>query len=188
MCSVFHSNAEASEPVIASDGEYLLRTNVMKSLCGVSAAVVLAILLGACGEEQPPSNEARAVDHEQLTISLVEIAPGPAEPVHEKSEIGRAYADDPDQIAVGRQIYVAFNCVGCHFNGGGGMGPPLMDDQWIYGGSVENIAASILQGRPNGMPSFRAIVAGDTVWQLAAYVRSLSAKADSQSQDAAPDP
>src|SRR5680860_1483994 len=85
-------------------------------------------------------------------------------------------------------VYMAFNCVGCHFNGGGGMGPPLMDDQWIYGGSVENIAASILQGRPNGMPSFRAIVAGNQVWQLAAYVKSLSAEADAADQEGSPEP
>jgi cytochrome c oxidase cbb3-type subunit 3 len=62
-----------------------------------------------------------------------------------------------------------------------------MDDQWIYGGSVENIAASILQGRPNGMPSFRAIVAGNQVWQLAAYVKSLSAEADAADQEESPE-
>jgi len=155
----------------------------------VPAATLLSLLV-ACGDPAPNQGQAppqAGKGPEQLTISLVEIAPGPAEPVHEKSEIGRAYADDPEQIALGRQMYVAFNCVGCHFNGGGGMGPPLMDDQWIYGGSVENIAASIIQGRPNGMPSFRAIVIGNSVWPLAAYVHSLSAKPESKSQAAAPE-
>ena len=64
--------------------------------------------------------------------------------------------NDPEQIAAGKQLFSAMNCVGCHFNGGGGMGPPLMDNIWIYGNSIENIAATIREGRPNGMPSFRA--------------------------------
>ena len=62
-----------------------------------------------------------------------------------------------------------------------------MDDHWIYGSSMENIASSIIEGRPNGMPTFRKMVAGDQVWQLAAYVRSLSqlaARDTAGSQDA----
>jgi mono/diheme cytochrome c family protein len=27
-----------------------------------------------------------------------------------------------------------------------------MDDKWLYGSEPENIVASILEGRPNGMP------------------------------------
>ncbi len=54
------------------------------------------------------------------------------------------------------------------------MGLPLMDEVWIYGGSIENIAASIREGRPNGMPSFRGFLPEEQIWQLAAYVRSIS--------------
>jgi cytochrome c oxidase cbb3-type subunit 3 len=66
------------------------------------------------------------------------------------------------------------NCVGCHSHGGGGMGPPLMDDEWRYGGRIDQIAASIAEGRPNGMPAWREKLTSDQIWQLAAYVRSLS--------------
>lgn len=62
----------------------------------------------------------------------------------------------------------------CHFHGGGGIGPPLMDDLWIYGSEPENIFATIVQSRPNGMPSFGGKIPEFQVWQLAAYVRSLS--------------
>ena len=48
-----------------------------------------------------------------------------------------------------------------------------MDDTWIYGGELENIAATIVEGRPNGMPSFRSKIPDQQVWQLAAYVRSM---------------
>jgi Cytochrome C oxidase, cbb3-type, subunit III len=68
----------------------------------------------------------------------------------------------------------AMNCTGCHANGGGGFGPALMGKTWIYGGSVENIASTIVEGRPNGMPSFRSLLPMEQVWELAAYVESLS--------------
>ena len=66
------------------------------------------------------------------------------------------------------------NCVGCHSHGGGGMGPPLMDDEWRYGGRIDQIVASIAEGRPNGMPAWRTKLTDDQIWKLAAYVRSLS--------------
>ena len=66
------------------------------------------------------------------------------------------------------------NCSGCHSNGGGGMGPSLMDNQWIYGGRLEQIHQTIADGRPNGMPSWGARLSDEVIWRLAAYVRSMS--------------
>ena len=66
------------------------------------------------------------------------------------------------------------NCVGCHSHGGGGMGPALMDDEWRYGSRIDQIASSIAEGRPNGMPSWRAKLTDEQIWQLATYVRSLA--------------
>jgi cytochrome c oxidase cbb3-type subunit 3 len=54
------------------------------------------------------------------------------------------------------------------------MGPPLMDDKWIYGSSPENIYTTIVQGRPNGMPSFAGKIPTSQVWEIVSYVRSLS--------------
>jgi cytochrome c oxidase cbb3-type subunit 3 len=56
------------------------------------------------------------------------------------------------------------------------MGPALSDDRWRYGGSMQQIVATIMNGRPNGMPSFRNRITPDQAWQLASYVRSLSAQ------------
>lgn len=53
------------------------------------------------------------------------------------------------------------------------MGPPLNDPDWIYGSDPENIFATIVEGRPNGMPSFRGRIGNAQVWQLVAYVRTL---------------
>ena len=54
----------------------------------------------------------------------------------------------PSRIAQGQQLYTWMNCGGCHSHGGGGMGPALMDDEWRYGGAMDEIAATIADGRP----------------------------------------
>ncbi|XSG82022.1 MAG: c-type cytochrome [Methyloligella sp. ZOD6] len=122
-------------------------------------------------ENPPPLDQ---TESENVEISLVPIAPGGQKPVDQQSAAAKAAKGNPEAIDIGRQLFASFNCNGCHFKGGGGMGPPLMDDKWIYGGSMENIASSIREGRPHGMPAFRAMVQGDTVYKLAAYVKSLS--------------
>jgi cytochrome c oxidase cbb3-type subunit 3 len=49
-----------------------------------------------------------------------------------------------------------------------------MDNFWIYGSEPQNIFATVMQGRPNGMPSFRNLIPEYQAWEIAAYVRSLS--------------
>jgi len=71
-------------------------------------------------------------------------------------------------------LWTWYKCNGCHANGGGASGPALMDDVWIYGGDAMSIYRTISEGRPNGMPAFRGRIPEDQIWQLTAYVRSLS--------------
>lgn|GEM_PF-658114 len=137
-------------------------------LCGMFLFVSLCFC--SCKREErkftaPPST------FKSYQVVMSDIHPGSAglpQPVQNQSDY-RAY--DTSQ---GKQLFTQYNCVGCHFNGGGGIGPPLMDEQWIYGDSPENIYATIVEGRPNGMPSFREKIPDSQVWQLAAYVRSMS--------------
>ena len=86
------------------------------------------------------------------------------------------YENNSYQQSQGQLLFQKMNCAGCHTHGGGGMGPALSDDEWRYGGSMEQIVASIDQGRPNGMPSWRGKLTEQQMWQLASYVRSLSAQ------------
>jgi cytochrome c oxidase cbb3-type subunit III len=74
----------------------------------------------------------------------------------------------------GRRLYGWYNCAGCHFNGGGGIGPPLMDDDWIYGSEPQNIADTIINGRPQGMPAYGGRIPAAHLAPIVAYVRSLS--------------
>jgi cytochrome c oxidase cbb3-type subunit 3 len=84
------------------------------------------------------------------------------------------YEKNAYALATGKRLWSWYNCNGCHANGGGWSGPPLMDDVWIYGGDAMTIYRTISEGRPNGMPAFRGRIPEDQIWQLVAYVRSMS--------------
>lgn len=104
-------------------------------------------------------------------VRETELQPGPpvrAAPVHDP------YEDNAYAVSQGKTLYNQFNCSGCHFQGGGGIGPPLMDADWIYGSRPENIFETVVEGRPNGMPAFGQKIVNDQVWKIVAYVRSMS--------------
>ena len=130
------------------------------------------LLLSACDRENRRFREAASAVPVGTAVQVSDLQPGAPTVDYRLSSFAEnnAYA-----IAEGKKLYMFFNCVGCHAHGGGGMGPPLMDDEWIYGSEPENIYATIVEGRPNGMPSFRGRIPADRLWWLVAYVRSMSA-------------
>lgn len=136
----------------------------------------LAIYLGLSLVAAGCKREARAfhVDPPAATAirsaRLSELQPGQQQT---NAPVKNDYEDNAAALSEGKQLFSFYNCSGCHANGGGGMGPPLMDDKWIYGSNPENVAATIVEGRPNGMPSFGGKIPEYQVWKLAAYVRSL---------------
>jgi cytochrome c oxidase cbb3-type subunit 3 len=108
---------------------------------------------------------------------VTQLQPGP--PVHtvgvpRPSSERSPYEENAYGVAQGKTLFNQFNCAGCHAQGGGGMGPPLMDAKWIYGSDPDEIFATIVQGRPNGMPAFGNKIVPDQVWQIVSYVRSMS--------------
>ena len=84
------------------------------------------------------------------------------------------YQENAYQLNQGQSLYENFNCNTCHAHGGGDIGPPLNDSKWIYGYEPQQIFASIVDGRPKGMPAFGPRLNENQVWELVAYVRSLS--------------
>jgi cytochrome c oxidase cbb3-type subunit III len=90
-----------------------------------------------------------------------------------RPRIANPYADAADE---GERFYIAFNCAGCHgARGGGGIGPPLARESFIYGNDPQNIFQTIVQGRPYGMPAYGGKAPDEVIWKIAAYVRHLSA-------------
>jgi cytochrome c oxidase cbb3-type subunit 3 len=132
-----------------------------------------AITLAACDREERHSRAKPLGETVPAGESPDTIWPGGTSPPPLDAR-AKLYDNNAPAIAQGQQLYTQMNCVGCHFHGGGGMGPPLMDDQWRYGGRIDQIAASIAEGRPNGMPAWRDKLTSDQIWKIAAYVRTLS--------------
>jgi cytochrome c oxidase cbb3-type subunit III len=118
-------------------------------------ASLTVLLLTACEREDREYRASPVTAESEEKIALSPLSPGPSPPVERRSGMGQDYEENAFHVAQGKKLYVWFNCNGCHANGGGGSGPPLMDDRWSYGGQIENIAQTIREGRPNGMPSFR---------------------------------
>jgi cytochrome c oxidase cbb3-type subunit III len=146
----------------------------MSSRCPeIAAALALLTLavLSGCHREERRFSEQLPGSSPLESIVQSDIRPGGTPPPHQPEFI---YQSNAYAISQGKQLYEWFNCTGCHAMGGGAIGPALMDDQWIYGDSPQNIYATIVQGRPNGMPSFGGKIPAQQVWQLVAYVRSLA--------------
>ena len=133
-------------------------------------SIAFALLLGGCEREQRRFSEpaATAVPADSVRLSQIQ-AGGASSPPQTRN----AYEENAYAVSQGKRLFSWFNCVGCHSHGGGGSGPALMDDTWIYGHEPANIFATIVQGRPNGMPSFAGKIPEAQVWQLVAYVRSM---------------
>jgi cytochrome c oxidase cbb3-type subunit 3 len=132
---------------------------------------LLGLTFASCEREERRFQELAPSSSPAQGIQLSELQPGeplPRPPTKSQYE-KNAYA-----INEGKRLYQWFNCSGCHSQGGGGMGPALMDSKWRYGSEPENIYATIVEGRPNGMPSFRGKIPEQQVWQIVAYVRSIS--------------
>jgi len=131
-----------------------------------------ALGLSQCQRETRTLRQPPPVDTILNTIQISGINPGD-NPVSLPAAAD-LYQESAYAVAEGQKLYEQYNCVGCHAHGGGGMGPALLDNNWIYGSEPPNIFATIMQGRPNGMPSFRNRIPEYQTWELAAYVRSLS--------------
>lgn len=143
-------------------------------------ALTLVPVMAGCERETRRYQELPAAASRPGAIRVSDLQPGlplPSQPTLSP------YQENAYGIAEGKRLYSAFNCNGCHAMGGGGIGPALMDSMWIYGSEPDQIYSTIAQGRPNGMPAFGGRVPSQQIWQLVAYVQSLSMQVP---RDAAP--
>jgi len=132
--------------------------------------LTLSAAFGGCEREARRFNEPAATAAPPQPAPSAELhAGGASQPLPTQNR----YEENAFAISQGKRLFSWFNCVGCHANGGGGSGPALMDDKWIYGHEPANIFETIVRGRPNGMPAFGGKIPEAQVWQLVAYVRSI---------------
>ena len=142
--------------------------------CLFVAPVVLAII-GCTGPKSPSAATAKgtpaavpppAIRYDQH-IAVEGIQPAGA-------ELTNPFAGDATSADVGRKLFTAMNCDGCHGGGAtGSIAPSLSDGRWRYGGSNGALYFSIYYGRPQGMPAFGGVLQEPIIWKLVTYIRSL---------------
>ena len=143
--------------------------------------LIAAILLAGCGEDNvdvrtvPMSQDQAVLPYVQQGVDAPTLAgdtaafsptqslsgwPGtvylePGPPVQRPAGPPNPFEGNDRAESEGQRLFNWYNCGGCHGpNGGGGMGPNLRDDQWIYGSKPIDIYRVIAEGRPEGMPTF----------------------------------
>lgn len=111
----------------------------------------------------------------------------PGGPIPTRAEVTNPYNGSGYDISEGQRLFNWYNCSGCHANGGGGIGPPLIKKEWTYGGEPANIFDTIVKGRPNGMPSWGGRIPEYQIWQIVAYVRSMNGEQPTSATPTRPD-
>ena len=137
----------------------------------IAIVAACALALAACKREKREFRPTPPVAAAETNVRETTLQPGPQVPVPEAKN---DYEENAYAMSEGKRLFQNYNCSGCHFQGGGGIGPALMDDKWIYGSQPQNIYETIVEGRPNGMPAFAGKIPDDQIWQIVAYVRSMS--------------
>jgi cytochrome c oxidase cbb3-type subunit III len=147
-------------------------------------ALALLLTLAGCHKANQDAISAAAPGETTGVIDTA-LTPGVGRSLTTLDPRAAKYYDNADAVNTGKRLFAQYNCAGCHSNGGGGMGPSLMDDEWIYGGRLEQIHQTLVEGRPNGMPAWGQKVPDEQLCQIAAYVRSMSLPATLAAQNGA---
>ena len=150
------------------------RTLLAKLLVG-GVSIGALVMLGAAADVTPDSNSDNTVAPTAanlLDVPVTHIVPGN---IQVKPNIKNPVAGDSDAANRGMKYFANFNCSGCHAaNGAGGMGPALSNHSFKFGSDPANIYLTIAQGRPTGMPAWGTLLPSTVIWDLVAYIKSIS--------------
>ncbi len=137
--------------------------------------ILLAIfILAAVSSISCRTQPAEAADTGSSPAVNIPVGPIPG-PGPQPPAIANPYEGNAVAMTEGRQLFLNYNCYGCHGgHAGGGMGPSLRDETWIYGSSPAHVFDSIAQGRGQGMPAWGTKIPQDQIWKLVAYIRTLN--------------
>ena len=138
-----------------------------------SGPILILAFAAACSRGDAKETEAKtayaAFPQEQFAPPAIQgpvIAGGNPPPT---LSLRNPYKGDAAVAEEGGTLYVLYNCDGCHIVG---VGPNITDGRWRYGGSDGAIFESIYGGRPDGMPAYGAVLAGDAIWKIVTYLQS----------------
>jgi mono/diheme cytochrome c family protein len=124
----------------------------------------------------------------------------------EKGQLKSPYQDFAKVADEGHQKFMSAGCNGCHGGtGGGGMGPPLTNEIWVYGKDDDTLFRLIALGsdglKKQGysrkgsesvvgpMPTMGSVAkSDDDVWKIIAWIRSINPSSASPSGSATTPP
>ncbi len=128
-------------------------------------AAVLFIWLAGC-KDSPKQAEGAKSD------------PAATGAVADRSLPGNPFAKSAMAVVEGKKLYLKNGCSGCHgVGGGGGMGKPLIDDEWKFG-SEDQTLFKLIRGEIPQQTMPNAIgknLTDDEIWKVLTYVRSIYA-------------
>jgi cytochrome c oxidase cbb3-type subunit III len=126
-----------------------------------------ALITASCGGLSKSATQ----NAQAPTLTNVGPIPGDETPTNIRTN---PYVNDAVALQDGHRLFNWYNCSGCHGgHAGGGMGPSLRDEVWIYGNRDDQIFDTIVQGRSKGMPAWGTKIPEDQVWQLVTYIKSM---------------
>ena len=153
-----------------------MRTRWIVLLPNIVASAGLS-LLSACHSAQGGSTAMETPQPKPSEYAIAQVPLGDLAGVAHAtlgSTIKNPYANDPQAVQQGKELFLKMNCAGCHGYGAkGAMGPNLTDQYWRYGGVPVDIYKSIAEGRPQGMPAWNQALPPGEIWKIVAYIQSL---------------
>ena len=123
------------------------------------------LLLAGC-------QDASSKDEGTKVPAAAKLAPG------EIPASGNPFAKSAAAVLEGRKLYFSYGYVACHDMGGdGGMGKPLIDDEWKFGSDDKTLFKLVRDEIPQQtMPNvIGKSMTDEEVWKVLLYVRSVYA-------------
>src|SRR4051794_25951444 len=130
-------------------------------MCSASRRLAIfgcLLLLGCQNSAREPEATSSAQAAGEAPVGPI---PGPGVASAEQNPL----QDNDEARHDGQVLFMRYNCAGCHGDhGGGGMGPSLRDERWLYGKADFQIFNSIAQGRGHGMPAWGVKLPREQIW------------------------
>ena len=100
-----------------------------------ASLLILALLAGGCDQQRQDPRGAPLPESAPLVSAVLDSSkPDPRD---------QDYEGNAPHVSNGQLYFHWMNCTGCHSEGGGGIGPSLMDTKWRYGSSIDDIVQTI---------------------------------------------
>jgi len=119
---------------------------------------VLAMSLAACGDDRAAAQRDPPVVAAKAVLRTTGDFP--------------AYSENGVKVAAGERLFAQALCAECHSDVGVVLGAGT--------GNIDRIATAIRDGTPNGMPAYSGRLTDAQIWQLAAFVKALDGRSDSE--------